>query len=344
MVNIKDIAKLSGYSVGTVSRVINNDINVSDKARKIIEKVVNEQNFEPNANAKHLKQIHSDSVAVLVKGNQNIFFANLLENVEVELYQRRKETIIIHLDEDENEITAAKRLLIERKPKGLIFLGGDLENFKNSFETINIPAVLLTNTAKNFGFNNLSSFTTDDALASQQIIEYLLEQGHTRIGLIGGSNSKTGSEVGYRRLHGCLKAFLQHNIDFDIELQYESSRFGISDGYDALIHLMQRYPEMTAIFAFSDTIALGAMRALKDLGKRVPEDVSLIGFDGIIYADYSTPRLATVRQNIKEIASKGVEDLLVRIANPATSVVNQNIAYRFSKGESVRKYLHDNEK
>ena len=108
----------------------------------------------------------------------------------------------------------------------------------------------------------------------------------------------------------------------------------MKDGYAAILRLIKRADDITAVFAISDLIAFGAMRALQDEGYRIPEDISLIGFDGITLAQYTNPRLATVRQNVAELAKKAVEDLLLRI-NYQRAAVHEIIPYRFEEGESI---------
>ena len=123
---IKDIARLSGYGVGTVSRVLNHHPDVSDAARERVMAVVRQYGFEPNSNARHLKSQTLSSVTVLVKGTQNMLFADLLERVQSLLLDSGEEVFVAYLDEDADEVTYAIQLCRLRRPKGLIFLGGDL--------------------------------------------------------------------------------------------------------------------------------------------------------------------------------------------------------------------------
>ena len=201
---IKDIARLSGYSLGTVSRVLNNHPDVSDKARERVMAVVQEQGFEPNANAKHLKMQAQSSIAVLVKGTQNLLFADLLERVQALLRDSGEEIYVAYLDEDADEVQYAVQLVKLRRPKGFLFLGGDLDCFRREFQQITVPCVLLTNDAQALGFGNLSSFSTDDTAAAGAVIEYLYRHGHRHIGILGG---KIASEqISFKRLQGAERS------------------------------------------------------------------------------------------------------------------------------------------
>ncbi len=335
MTTIKDIAKLSGYSIGTVSRVINNHPDVSEEARRRVQEVIREQNFQPNSNAKQLKQQSNSAITIIVKGNENMFFESILERVQVMLKESGEDVAVAFLDEYANEVQMAAQLCASRKPKGFIFLGGNLEFFRQDFVKIDVPCVLLTNTAEGLGLGNLSSYTTDDKEAGRAAVEYLIGKGHTKIGIIGGSASRIGSQIGFRRMEGCRIAFRNYGIEFDENMQYEPSRFSMAGGYESTQRLLKKNPEITAIFALGDTIAIGAMRAIRDMGLSIPDDVSVLGYDGIESSRYSIPRLATVKQDTEMLARKGVEDILLRI-NYNHAVSDEFISFTLLEGESVR--------
>ena len=219
---IKDIAKLSGCGVATVSRVLNDHPDVSDETRRKVLAVVEEQGFQPNNNAKHLKQQSSTSIAIIVKGIMNMLFADLVEKVQALLRDAGQDAAVYYLDEDANEVAYACQLCRERRPMGILFLGGDLELFEAGFASVAVPCVLLTNTAQELGFSNLSSFTTDDHLAAQQVVELLAAKGHTRIGLLGGNWSC--SQISYSRLSGCRDACQRLGLPFDVDRQCEPCR------------------------------------------------------------------------------------------------------------------------
>lgn len=308
---IKDIAKRSGYSVGTVSRVLNNHPDVSDKARKKIMAVIKEKKFEPNVNAKHLKMQQKSAIALMVKGTQNLLFADLLERVQAGIHESGEEAIAAYLDEDENEVAAAMRIYRSRRPKGFVFLGGDLDFFRRDFDKIKVPSVLLTNNAEHLDFPNLSSFTTDDAGASAEVIDLLYAKGHRKIGVLGGNLSH--DQISFSRIEGISRRMEAHQLEFSLEEQFEPCRFSLKEGYDAAMRLLSRRKDLTAIFALSDLIAFGAIRAIFDLGLRVPDDISVFGFDGIETARYTVPRLSTVYQNTEKLAGNGVDALLQRL-------------------------------
>ena len=329
---IKDIARLSGCGVATVSRVLNNHPDVSGETRQRVLAVVEENGFQPNNNAKRLKQQAGNSVLILVKGTQNMLFAGLVERLQALLGENDQDASVHYLDEDGDEVGYALRLCRERKPPGILFLGGDLDRFRQGFGAITVPCVLLTNTAQGLGFGNLSSLTTDDRAAAAQVIGFLAEKGHRHIGVLGGNWAC--SQISYRHLLGCRERMEQLGLPFE-ETQCEPCRYSMADAYEAARRLLGRCPELTAIFAMSDVMATGAIRAIRDLGRRVPEDVSVVGYDGVPISDYLVPRLATVRQDTQLLAQRGVELLLRSIRRPDSSPVHDVVPFRLIPGESV---------
>ena len=197
---IKDIARESGYAVGTVSRVLNNHPDVSEKARERILAVVAKNGYTQNANAKNLKQSVNRSLLVLVKGVRNELFAALVEQLQGLVNNTPYTLLVDYFDEDTDEVQRAITLCAEKKPQGILFLGGNADNFKRSFGRITLPAVLVTSPAEGLDYPNLSSVTTDDFEASVQAVRVLLEYGHRHIAIIGGRPSF--SDVSGQRFAG----------------------------------------------------------------------------------------------------------------------------------------------
>ena len=328
---IKDIARLSGVGVTTVSRVLNDHPDVSEETRRRVLAVVAEQGFQPNTNARHLKQQTSASIAIIVKGTMNMLFAELMERCQQLLQDAGQNAAVYYLDEDANEVVYAVQLCRERKPLGILFLGGDLEFFQAEFGHITVPCVLLTNSARELDFPNLSSLTTDDEEAAYRVVRYLADQGHRDIGLLGGNWSCT--QISYRRVLGCQRAFDELSLPFDAR-RCEPCRYSFSDAYDTTKRLLGRCPELTALFCISDVMAMGAIRAIHDLGRRVPRDISVVGYDGIPLSRFSVPRLTTVRQDTQQLARQGV-DLLLRNLQRPRPPVHGVVPFELIAGESV---------
>lgn len=195
---IKDIAKESGYAIGTVSRVLNNNPSVSPAARAKILEVIKRYNYQPNSNAKHLKQQSSDGLALIVKGTQNMLFVDILEKMQAILEERGYVSTVYYIDEEANEVAQAELICAERKPYGIVFLGSNLEYFTPQLAELRVPCLLLTNSAATLNIPNLSSVSVDDVSASSLMIEYLYAQGHRKIGLIGGKPDQSRPSLSRR--------------------------------------------------------------------------------------------------------------------------------------------------
>ena len=315
---IKDLANQTGYSLGTVSRVLNNQPNVSEKARKAIMEAAEACGFQLNTTAQQLKQTRSQNIIVLMKGTSNQLFASLMETIQNRMISSPYHIVADYMDEDGNEVLRAIQLCREKKPRGILFIGGNQRHFEESFDRINVPCVLVTNDASALPFQNLSSVCSNDDLAVRELMEGLIRMGHRKIAVIGGDRQI--SDTTRRRLQGCIAAFQDHGIDFDPDRDYEAVRFSSGDGYKAAEALLKRNRDYTAIFCMADVMAMGAIRALADHGLRVPEDVSVVGFDGLPIGDFTVPRLATVSQSVKVLAQRSMELLLQGIEGSVTPV------------------------
>ena len=335
---IKDLAAKTGYAVGTVSRALNDHPNVSEKARRIILKAANESGFQLNVNAKQLKQQHSTTILVVVKGIGNELFAEMVENIQSLISKTRYQLAVDYMDEDLNEVTRAIQLCREKKPLGILFLGGNYEFFVRNFDRIDVPSVLVTNDASELGFSNLSSVSTDGKAAAKCAVETLIHLGHQRIAVIGGDRSL--SDTSRLRYEGCLEAFRENNVPFDPEKDYRMVHFSFQDGYQATKELLENNWDYTAVFAVADVMAIGAVRALWESGKRVPDDVSVMGFDGLPMSTYLVPQLTTVRQPVQLMAQRSVEILLNAIEQGADPVY-ETVPFEIYRRESVREVLED---
>ena len=154
----------------------------------------------------------------------------------------------------------------------------------------------------------------DDTLAAAMVIRGLVDLGHRNIVVIGGNRDYV--DIARIRYLGCMNAFREKGVFFGEE-QYETARFTYEEGYRAAGALLQRNPECTALFAMSDVMAMGAVRALTDAGKRIPEDISVVGFDGLQIGAYTVPRLSTVAQSVEMLAERSVQLLRQQIEENA---------------------------
>ena len=328
---IKDIARISGCSVSTISRVINDRPDVRPETKEHVLKVMREAGFVPNTNARQLKIQQSRSLVFVVKGTRNLFFSDFLVQLQRAATLYGYNGIVSYLDENANEIDAAEKILREIKPKGVIFLGGSVANFKKGFANITVPSVLTTLVSDELDFPNLSMVGVDDRAAAYAAVDYLIQQGHRKIAVLGGPVTSYPSLM---RRQGAQQAMEDAGIVFNDKL-YGLSNYDFESAYHAMNSLLARRAEFTALFAMSDVIAFGAIRALVSAGLRVPEDVSVIGFDGITMSRYCVPVMTTIVQPSEQIALQSIE-LLVRQIEHGSSAQTVTLQPELQQGESVR--------
>ena len=185
-----------------------------------------------------------------------------------------------------------------------------------------------------------STVSIDAQKESFRAVSYLCEQGHRRIAILAGRAGESSCGVGTLRLAGYRRALEEHGIDFDPELVAYMSEdlpeYSMPNGYDTMKRLLARGADFTAVFAVSDTMAFGAVRALREAGRRIPEDCSIVGYDGQYYTEFMTPSLTTVVQPVSEMALKSVElldDAIRRDAPPVCVTYDAELRVR----ESVMK-------
>ena len=308
---IKDIARACGVSVSTVSRVLNNRPDVSDDVRGKVLRAVEDSRYIPNNSARDLVRSRSDAIGVIVRGMGNLFFADMLKTVSREI-ETSGYTMVLHfIDSDADEVKAGAILEREKKLRGLIFLGGRFDYTPAELALVGVPYVCcsFTNCFGSLKEEDYASVSIDDYMTAYKAVEKLIELGHRRIAAVVPSCSdRSISELRY---NGYLAALREHGIDFDSRLLVETGGcFGMAETYDGARRLVESGADFTALFALSDTTAIAAMKALEDRGVRIPEDVSVIGIDGLSVSEYVSPTLTTMIQPAEEMGRESVRILL----------------------------------
>ncbi|NJP41758.1 LacI family transcriptional regulator [Oscillospiraceae bacterium HV4-5-C5C] len=330
---IKDIAEKAGCAISTVSRALNDHPDVSEETKQKIRAIVDECGFIPNSNARQLKALQRKSICILVKGSANLFFEGIIERMQAQITLEGYAAEVHYLDEAENEVRFAQRLVREQKPAGLIFMGGNRAYFEENFSAIHTPAVLVSSLFPDFHYDNLSQVGVDDCAAGAEVCHYLLDRGHRELSLIGGALD--ASYVSQRRFSGFQDAYQKATGQALAADCYQTASFNAASGYQAMLNLLKARPDITAVFCLSDLIALGAMRAAHEKHRRIPEDLSVIGFDGIPLTHYFIPRLVSLRQPQREMAGHSVS-LLLRQIEHADKGAQLILPTDMTQGESVR--------
>lgn len=304
---IRDVAQLAGVSVTTVSRVLNHRPDVNAATREKVERVMVECNFVGNANARSLKQLDGDVAALILRGRSNPFLSGLAETMLQFAREADVSFLMESIDEKDDEFQTALRLMHEKRARGFIFIGSRLDERLEVLRGQDVPMVFATVNAVNAGLPRAASVSIDDRRMGREAMEMLIRAGHTKIAIFGGSRNQ-GDGLADRYI-GAREACEQAGVPFD-ETRYVETRFSLEDAYNAARNFFATRSDTTAVFAMSDMVAMGVIRALKDINRRVPEDVSVVGFDGVEMGKYFIPSLSTIVQPQEEIARQSVDVLL----------------------------------
>jgi len=327
---IRDVARKAGVAVSTVSRVLNGRPDVSEETRRKVLDVVEQFGFVQNRNARNLKNTKPTFAAIIVRGRRNAFLNDVATQM-IECAQGLKTPFLVkYIDEEDDEFDALRQLYAEKRAGSFILLGSRLDERCEAVRAVGVPVVFATVDAQWAEFDNASSVCVDDRAAMRAMMDRILDQGHTRVAVFGGN--RDGDDIFARRYQGAMDSLKAHSIDYDPD-EYVISRFSLEGGYESAMRFFEKHRDVTAVLTMSDMMAMGVTRALHEMGLRVPQDVSVSGFDGTVMARYYVPSIASVRQPTEEIARRSVELLCEMIEGGQARHIK--VDYSLVEGESV---------
>ena len=279
---------------------------------------IKEYGYVPNNSARNLKRVDAKAIAVLVKGISNPFFANMIKVIEKECKKKHYYMELSHIESDEDEVDAALKVVKEKRLRGIIFLGGLFSHSDEKLRKLTVPFVFSTagSIPENISKKLYSNICVDDRKESARIVDYLIGLGHEKIAMVVAEPNE--QSIGKLRLDGYYEALQAHDIAINPNLVYQTTNevghFSMENGYRTTKRLIESGEEFTAVYAMADVLAIGAIRALLESGLRVPEDVSVAGYDGIDVSGYISPSLTTIRQPVEDMAKNTVKLLFDIIA------------------------------
>lgn len=304
---IKQVARLSGVSIKTVSRVINGGDAVSPETLRRVTAAIDRLNYRPNALARGLVTRRSRSIGLVIADIVNPFFPPLVRSVEDTAAAMGYNVILCDTDEHVDRERAAISLLLEKQVDGLILCASRLPaSFLREVADGGVPVVLVNRALRHA---RAAAVMVDAAEGGRRATAHLLDLGHTRIGYLAGPR---GSYSHLCRLRGYRRALGSRGIAFDQGL-VAGGAASIAAGREAAATLMGLKRPPTALFAFDDLMAIGAMQELRRQGCRVPDDVAIVGFDDIDLAAFVDPPLTTVAQPKAEMGRLAAARLLEMI-------------------------------
>jgi LacI family transcriptional regulator len=310
----QDVARLTGVSRATVSYVINNrsdgTVRISEETRRRVLEAVEKLGYQPNVLARSLRRGKTHTIGVIVPDNRNPFFAEVARGIEDTSFERGYSVILCNSDGDLEKELLYTNVLAEKQVDGILFVaaGASTKNMQ-ALQQRQIPVAVIDREIPDVA---VDSVLTDNARGGRLATRHLLDLGHRRIGCITGPLDITPSA---ERVTGYRQAMEEVGSSVD-EAYLLKGDFQYQGGFQAARMLLSTGDSLTAIFACNDLMAIGAISAALELGRQIPADLSVIGFDDVGAASFSNPRLTTVVQPKYSMGVMAAEMLLERILDP----------------------------
>ncbi|MFZ6029056.1 MAG: LacI family DNA-binding transcriptional regulator [Chloroflexota bacterium] len=338
---LRDVAKMAGVSIGTVSQALNNRPNVSQETRSRVLDAAMAVGYQIREADMEGAEVGVSVIGMLAKHDYglgqavNSFYSHVERGVEMECHRRGLNLMVGMVEVDEcNRPLAWPPMVREPMVDGLLLLGACIDEEVDQIQRRkDIPLVLIDGYAPGFPYDNI---VIDNAEGAHMAMKHLLDAGHRHIGLIG-TNERSHPGVLVRR-ETYLSALHKRGIP---DSYIEDGKLGRVEARQCTLRLLQRCPQVTAIFAASDDVALGVIDAVREIGGTVPETVSVVGFDNIDLAKEVVPNLTTVNVPKAWLGVLGVRQLIDRIQRPEQPRVNIAVSTQFVVRESTRSLVSD---
>lgn len=309
MANMKEIAQLAGVSLGTVSHVLNGTVKVREPLRKRVLEAVQATGYQPSQLARGLRKDKTNILAMIIPDILNPFFPGVVRGAEDVAFANGYRLVLCNTDNDHEKELAHVKALQAYLPSGLIVIPSEFSELADetkSFRDAGAAVVCVDRRPRKWDGD---SVTINNAGGAQEATSYLIRLGHRKLAAITGPLHLTNSQD---RLNGFKRAMRQAGLEAPPGYLQETT-FDRAGGYAKTKILMRMVPRPTAILACNDMIALGALLAIRDEGLRCPEDVSLMGFDGLDLTEITSPQLSSVYQSPYRLGAEAVQLALHRL-------------------------------
>lgn len=338
VITIYDIAKEAGVSPATVSRVLTNNVKVRQEKRDKVLYLVRKYNFRPNALARSLSDTRSKVIGILVADIRNPYYAELFASCERAAHNAGYTVLLTNSSGDPQREGELIELLQEQRVDAFIQMGGSVdalfseEQYEERLnrDMAHIPVVV---TGKVEGMD-CHMVRIDSAQAMKLLMEHLTGLGHKRIALIGGRMDVLGTHEKFLQYQQCLA---EHRLVFDPTLVAEGGSYDMESGYELMNRMFENGAEPTAVIAVNDFSAAGIVRSIVEHGKRIPEDISVVGYDNTYIARMMIPPLTSIDYNYEEYGNRLVQTAICAIEGKETDrlqTVTPRLVVRGSSGKA----------
>jgi LacI family transcriptional regulator len=312
MITIRELAKASGYSPTTISLVLNSSPagrQIPEKTRERIREFARKLGYHPNQFARSLRSSRSHAVAVMVPDISDPYCTQILLGIDKSLYRSTYLPVLIDIQNSRARFRKHVATLLERRIEGVIAVANSLQleaEMLDVFAKNGIPVIVIGRES-NPGW--IHSVSVDNRVGARMAIEHLYKMGHRRIAFIRGPRRVVDSGLRWRGICDFAKEASLH-LNSKLIVQLEEAASSSEAGYDAMKRLLPQSDRFTAVMAFDDMTAFGAIRALTQAGLKVPDRCSVVGFDDVAAAAHYNPPLTTISQSMEELGNLGVSSFL----------------------------------
>lgn len=306
MPTIKDVAKLAGVSVSTVSRALSNKVFVEDETKAKVLCAVKELNYRPNFLAKGLKDGCTNTFGLLLPDLENLFYPKIMKSIEKYAAEQGYNIIICNTNESKAQEIKDLEMLKNRYVDGIIVItvSDDIEHILR-LQQDNIPFVFVNR----YFAKDVNCITSDNRYGAYSMIKYLIENGHEKISCVLRSFSL---QIYKERYEGCVTAFRECGIkDYEQYFMYDVN--SITDAYNRTKEILNKSERPTAFFASTDMLSIGIYSGITDCGLKIPDDISVVGYDNIHISKHTMPPLTTFEAPVDEIGKATIQNLLKQI-------------------------------
>ncbi len=334
VVTVNDVAELAGVSKATVSRVLNNSNLVGEDTRKAVLEAIEELNFLPNMVARQLRKQATKLIGIILPDISNSFYSKVLKGIEEIAYNLEYDVVLMNTNYSEEREAKYLQTLMERRAQGFCFMCHRLdENKIKMLESLPLPYVLISRSVANYP--QIPFVNIDNVSGSYDATKHLISLGHKKIAIIAGPPYDECSSLD--RIEGYKKALEEANLLFrDDYLKLGDFTFATAE--KVARELLELPDRPTAIFAISDETAIGAIKAANGLGYRIPEDISIMGFDNLEIASFYHPTISTIAQPMVEMGKKSAQILINIIEKRKDNEIQLILPHKLVIRESTLRY------
>lgn len=308
-VTLKDIAERTGLALSTISMALNDHPHINLDTKKLVRKLAEDMNYRPHPAARALARKKTSLIGLVIQNVMSSFYPEIIQGVEDIVLENSLSTILCNTNEQATKEVDYLSRLLDKRADGIILEPHNSQQDRDLIEQIQRNGIPLITILRRYPGLDFPYVVVDNESGGYVATRYLIDRGHRKVGHLEGPLNADTSEP---RKRGYYRALREAGIEPGPEWT-TPAQFNPASGAEAMVRLLEQFPGMTAVFAASDSVAMGALGELQRRGIKVPQDMAIVGFDGLFFGQIVEPRLTTVSQPRYEIGELSARMLLERM-------------------------------